>query len=96
MTLGTILFAAQAGLGVPVFKYTITNWTNRWTEKLVAYFDPDYWHIKNSGQHSWPWPTKDTLQQTEFRIALNKVLASSDALEKSIQEWNNIQGIKKR
>lgn len=85
-----------ADLGVLVFKTTITNWTNRWTTKLVAYFDPDYWIFKDTENYRWPWPTSDNLKEIEFRIALNKVLASSSALEKSIQDWNNLQGITKR
>jgi len=83
-------------LGVPVFKYAIRNWTNRWTEKLVAYFDPDYWLFKNTEHYCWPWPKSSNLQEIEFRIALNKVLASSAALEKSIQDWNNLQGVRKQ
>lgn len=90
-----ILSVVLVGLGVPVFKTTITNWTNRWTTKLVAYFDPDYWLFKNTEHYRWPWPTSDNLKEIEFRIALNKVLASSDALEKSIQDWNNKTGVSK-
>jgi hypothetical protein len=87
---------AQVGLGAQVFKTTVTNWVNNWTEKLSAYLDPDYWLFKDTEHYRWPWPTSDSLKEIEFRIALNKVLASSNALEKSIQDWNNLQGITKR
>lgn len=85
---------ALVGLGVLVLKYHFLNWCERWLEKLIAYFDPDYWLFKDTEVYRWPWPTSDTLDQVRFRIALNRVLASSEALQKSIDDWNDKMGAK--
>lgn len=79
-------------LGAQVFKTTIANWTvSPWAVKLNNYLNPDYWLFKDTEHYCWPWPKSSNLQEIEFRIALNKVRASSAALEKSIQNWNNLQ-----
>lgn len=90
MTLSAVL----AVLGVLVFKQRFSSWCEHQLEKLVAYFDPDYWLFKNSNTHRWPWPTIEDIDQIKFRIALNRLLASSEALQKSIDDWNNKAGVK--
>ena len=89
-----ILNAVLVDLGVQVLRRSFYAWCERRLEKLIAYFDPDYWLFKDTELYRWPWPTADDITAIQFRIALNRVLASSEALQKSIDDWNNKMGAK--
>lgn len=66
----------------------------RW---ILKYFNPDWEYERfGLGVKSWPWPKQKDIEQIKFRQELNKVLASSAALDKSIKEWNNKFGDYKR
>lgn len=72
------------------------NWLGRVRDRVLAYFDPDYLLMRDVANHRWPWPTADRMSEIKFRIALSKLLKNSEALNKSIQDWNNTQGVTKR
>lgn len=72
------------------------NWLAKIKDRVLAYFDPDYLLMRDIANQRWPWPTANRMSEIKFRIALNKLLAQSDVLGKSIESWNNTQGVTKR
>jgi hypothetical protein len=64
--------------------------------KLKLWLDPDYWLFKDTELYRWPWPRSDNLEEIRMRIALNKVLASSQALQKTIDKYQELENARNR